>query len=63
MVKRRLTPFGLEVKKKLLELGLSIGEFCEQNNIPAKKFADLLAGDRKTEKYLQIIREKLDISA
>lgn len=62
MAKRKLTPFGREVKKKLLDMGLSVGEFCKKNEIPAKKFADLLAGERKTEKYLQIIREKLGIS-
>ncbi|AEG60044.1 hypothetical protein [Desulforamulus ruminis] len=63
MGRRKLTPFGLEVKKKLLDMGVTAKEFCEENKIPAKKFSDLLTGDRKTEKYIQIIREKLKISA
>lgn len=61
MSRRSLTPFGLEVKKKLLELGLTQKEFCLLNNISETRFSEILYGVFPGREYVKIIAQKLDI--
>ncbi|GAB6173308.1 MAG: Rha family transcriptional regulator [Desulfitobacteriaceae bacterium] len=57
----RLTPFGVEVKKRLLDLGLTQKEFCEQNNIPTNRFSEILYGKRAANDYRREIEIALGI--
>ncbi|WP_035296157.1 Rha family transcriptional regulator [Brevibacillus thermoruber] len=60
---KRLTPFGLEVKKRLLELGMTQQAFCEKYEIPYKRFSEILYGDRPGKKYRGKIAEILKIAS
>ncbi|GAB6170752.1 hypothetical protein JCM15765_02300 [Paradesulfitobacterium aromaticivorans] len=59
MKSERLTPFGVEVKKCLLDLGLTQKEFCEQNEIPENRFSEILYGKRVASEYRIRIEEAL----
>lgn len=57
----RLTPFGLEIKKRLLELNITQREFCKENGFNPDHFSYMLYGVRpmrrmreKTAKLLGI---------
>ncbi len=54
---KELTPFGYQVKVKLLQLGLSQKEFCMKNDIPLNRFSEILYGTRPGTKY----REKIAV--
>lgn len=56
---KRLTPFGVEVKKRLLDLGVTQKEFCEQNDIPENRFSEILYGKRVANEYRMRIEEAL----
>lgn len=58
---KELTPFGYQVKVKLLQLGLSQKEFCEQNEIPLNRFSEILYGIRPGIKYREKIAAILEI--
>lgn len=58
---KQLTPFGLEVKKRLLDLGLNQKEFCEQNDIPMNRLSEVLYGDRLAKSYREKVARLLDI--
>lgn len=61
MRKRSLTPFGLDVKKRLLELGLTQKEFCLLNDISETRFSEILYGVLPGREYVKRIAKKLDI--
>lgn len=48
---KSLTPFGIEVKKKLLELRMTQKEFCKKHNIPEPRFSEILYGIRPGRRY------------
>ncbi len=48
---KQLTPFGLEVKRRLLELNMTQKEFCQQHNIPMNRLSEIIYGDRIARKY------------
>lgn len=58
---KRFTPFGIEVKKKLLDMGITQKEFCRQNNIPETRFSEILTGTRVIKKYQTLIADILNI--
>ncbi len=62
MEKRTLTPFGLEVKKRLLEMGLTQKEFCRRHGIPATRFSEILYGATPGRKYVQKIAQVLNLT-
>lgn len=59
--KQRLTPFGIEVKKKLLDLNMTQTEFCKQYQIPQNRLTELLTGLRPNYKYRKLISKVLKI--
>lgn len=61
MRSERLTPFGVEVKKRLLDLGLTQKEFCEQYNIPENRMSEILYGKREAAQYRVSIADALGI--
>lgn len=42
----RPTPLGIEIKKRLLDLGITQKDFCSQNNIPLNRFSEVIYGGR-----------------
>ncbi len=61
MRKRALTPFGLEVKKRLLELGLTQKEFCRLHDISETRFSEILYGVLPGKRYIKKISKLLNI--
>ncbi len=61
MAKQRLTLFGIEVKKKLLDMNVTQAEFCRKHGIPNNRFSEILTGSRQNFKYREQIKEILDI--
>lgn len=61
MKQRRLTPFGVEVKKKLLDLNMTQAEFCREHNIPQNRLTEILTGIRPNYKHRELVIEILGI--
>jgi len=58
---KELTPFGLEVKKRLLELQMTQKEFCEKHNIPENRFSEIIRGTVPGKKHKDKIARALGI--
>lgn len=58
----KITPFGKEVKKRLVDMGLTQREFCRQMNIPENRFSEILYGSRVAKKHREVIEESLEIN-
>ncbi len=61
MQKRQLTPFGITVKKRLIEKGMTQVRLAEEVGTSNKYLNLILYGDRTGEKYIQKIITVLDI--
>ncbi|MCD5407116.1 MAG: Rha family transcriptional regulator [Desulfotomaculum sp.] len=61
MKSRKLTTFGIEVKKKLLDLGLTQKEFCQQHHIPDPRLSEVLHDARLAKRYRVKIARILNI--
>lgn len=60
--KWKITPFGLEVKKRLLEREWSVRDLAREIGANETYLSGLLYGKRPEYKYADAIRELLDIS-
>lgn len=60
-MKQRLTPLGIEVKKRLLDMNMTQTEFCEKHDIPINRFSELLTGLYPCHKYKKIVCKVLKI--
>ncbi|MBJ6362689.1 hypothetical protein ACFOQM_15695 [Paenibacillus sp. GCM10012307] len=58
---RRLTLFGLAVKRALLEKQMTQKQFCEKEGIPVNRFTEILYGLRPGKRYRNKIAEALGI--
>lgn len=58
---KELTPFGLEVKKRLLELNMTQKEFCKKHEIPENRFSEIIRGSIQKSKYKDKIAKVLNI--
>lgn len=58
---KQLTPFGVKVKMKLIEIRMTQSEFCEIHKIPMNRFSEILYGSRPGTKYRDLIAAVLDI--
>lgn len=58
---KELTPFGVEVKKRLIDRRMSNSEFCRKYNIPMNRFSEILYGSRPGNKYRDRIATILGI--
>ena len=63
MKSKELTPFGIEVKKRLLELKMSQKEFCKKYDIPENRFSEILHGTVPGKKYREKIANILGIKS
>lgn len=61
MKKRKLTPFGMLIRKRLLELGLSQAWLAKQVGTTKVYLNYILHGERSGKKYRSKILETLDI--
>ncbi len=59
----RLTKFGLEVKKALLEKQMTQKQFCLKYGIPENRFSEILYGGRPGTKYKAKIAKVLNIDS
>lgn len=55
------TPFGVAVKKRIFELGYTIGYVEQQVGMPYKYLAKLLCGSIKNSKYAPLVADFLEI--
>ena len=60
--RRQLTPFGLRVKKRLLDLGITQKEFCREHQIPESRFSEMLSGKKTGLRYQRRVAQLLGIS-
>lgn len=58
---KELTPFGIKVKQKLLELRITQSEFCELHQIPMNRLSEMMYGTRPGSKYREKIIEILNL--
>ncbi|SHF06270.1 helix-turn-helix domain-containing protein [Alkalibacter saccharofermentans] len=61
MAEQKLTPFGIEVKKRLIELGKTQNELASEVGTSKVYLSMILYGKRSGEKYLPLIKDVLDI--
>jgi len=61
MKRRNLTPFGLEVKKKLLEKGITQRQLCDELGIGETRFSEIIYGVKPGYKYREKIAKALNI--
>lgn len=59
--KRRLTPFGMLVKKTLIEKGMTQVQLAEEVGTSNKYLNLILYGDRSGDKYIGGIARVLDL--
>lgn len=60
-MKQRLTPWGITVKKKLLDLNMTQAEFCDKYGIPRNRLAEMVTGLKPNYKYRKIVNKILKI--
>ncbi len=60
--KRKLTPFGVTVKKRLIDIGMTQAELAERVGTTRIYMNLILHGERSGEKYRDKIVKVLDIS-
>ncbi|MGI6145539.1 MAG: helix-turn-helix transcriptional regulator [Clostridia bacterium] len=61
MRKRQLTPFGVVVKKRLIDLGMTQVQLAEAIGTSKNYLNLILYGDRSGNKYIPSIIEKLKL--
>jgi len=61
MQKRQLTPFGVVVKKKLIDLGMTQVQLAEAIGTSKNYLNLILYGDRSGKKYISGIIEVLEL--
>lgn len=61
MAKRKLTPFGKEIKLRLVEMEMRQEELAELVGTSPQYINHIMYGERTGEKYIDKIRAVLDI--
>jgi transcriptional regulator with XRE-family HTH domain len=61
MAEQKLTPFGIEVKKRLIELGKTQNQLASEVGTSKVYLSMILYGKRSGEKYLPLIKDVLEI--
>lgn len=63
MQKRQLTPFGVVVKKRLIDLGMTQVQLAEAIGTSKNYLNLILYGDRSGKKYIPSIIEELKLDS
>ena len=61
MRKRKLTPFGEDVKRKLIEINMTQKKLAEDIQTSEVYLSMILYGERSGDKYIDLIRKKLEL--
>ncbi len=61
MRKRKLTPFGEEVKRKLIEVNMTQKKLAEDIQTSEVYLSMILYGERSGDKYMDLIKKKLKL--
>lgn len=61
MRKRKLTPFGEEVKRKLIEVNMTQKKLAEDIQTSEVYLSMVLYGERSGDKYMDLIKKKLKL--
>lgn len=59
--KKPMTAFEVDVKKRLIDKGMTHTELAEQLGIKKQYLTLVLSGERKNSRYVEKIREILEI--
>lgn len=59
--KRKLSPYGLKIKHKLLELEITQKEFCQEHNIAESRLSEVIRGKKGLKLYKEKISRALGI--
>ena len=59
--KWKLTPFGMQVKMRLLEKNMTVSELAERIGVKQSYLSQVLYGDKKGYKYMEQICSFLEI--
>ena len=57
----KLTPFGVKVKKRLIEKDMTTSELANRIGVSRSFLSQILYGNKKGGKYIPMIQEVLDI--
>ncbi|KJD42643.1 XRE family transcriptional regulator [Paenibacillus terrae] len=60
--KHAITPFGWEIKRKLVEIQIDQKTFCETYQIPPSRLSNLIHGTRKANRYRKQVSSLLGIT-
>ncbi|MGW9526495.1 XRE family transcriptional regulator [Paenibacillus terrae] len=55
-----VTPFGWEIKQKLIEKRMDQKTFCTTYQIPASRLSNLIHGTRKAKRYRKQVSDCLE---
>ncbi len=61
MRKRKLTPFGEDVKRKLIEINMTQKKLAEDIQTSEVYLSMILYGERSGDKYIDLIKKKLEL--
>ncbi len=60
-MKQRLTPWGMMVKKRLIDLNMSQVDFCRKYGIPPNRLSEMITGSKPNYKHKKAVDEILKI--
>ncbi|MCD9025780.1 XRE family transcriptional regulator [Cohnella silvisoli] len=60
--KMPITSFGWAIKERLAALKMDQRRFCEENDIPQSRLAELISGSRKATRYRKKVETALGLS-
>jgi predicted transcriptional regulator len=60
-MKQRITPWGIKVKKRLIDLNMSQVAFCKKYGIPENRFSEMITGLKPNYKHKKVVNKILKI--
>lgn len=57
----KLTPFGIKVKKNLIEKNMTTSDLADSIGISRSFLSQILYGNKKGEKYIELIKQELEM--
>ena len=60
-MKQRLTPWGMKVKKRLIDLNMTQVDFCKKYGIPENRLSEMITGSKPNYKHKKVVDKILEI--
>lgn len=60
-MKQRLTPWGIKVKKRLIDMNMTQVDFCKKYGIPENRFSEMITGSKPNYKHKKVVNKILKI--